>query len=110
MYALLLLQWVPRRNREESSSWRCGAVKLRSIQTKSFFWAVTILRQKNIMYLFFLTDSSRILPGALMGVILGSAGCGNGKEAKAAAPQAVPVKVETAKAQKVDDTADYVDT
>jgi RND family efflux transporter MFP subunit len=45
-----------------------------------------------------------------MAVILGVAGCGNSKEAKAAAPQAMPVKVETAKAQKVDDTTDYVAT
>jgi RND family efflux transporter MFP subunit len=45
-----------------------------------------------------------------MAVILGIAGCGNSKEAKAAAPQAMPVKVETAKAQKVDDTTDYIAT
>jgi RND family efflux transporter MFP subunit len=51
-----------------------------------------------------------ILPGALLVLILAVAGCGNSKNAKAAAPQAMPVKVETAKAQKVDDTTDYVAT
>src|SRR6202051_2086929 len=51
-----------------------------------------------------------ILPGALLALILAVAGCGNSKNAKAAAPQAMPVKVETAKAQKVDDTTDYVAT
>jgi RND family efflux transporter MFP subunit len=47
-----------------------------------------------------------ILPGAL----LFATACGNDKAAKAAAPQAMPVKVQTAKAQKVDDTTDYVAT
>lgn len=36
--------------------------------------------------------------------------CGNNKAAKAAAPHAMPVKVETAKDQKVDDTTEYVAT
>jgi RND family efflux transporter MFP subunit len=36
--------------------------------------------------------------------------CGKSKEAQADAPQAMPVKVQTAKAQKVDDTTDYVAT
>lgn len=36
--------------------------------------------------------------------------CGNSKAAKAAAPQAMPVKVQTAKAQKVDNSTDYVAT
>jgi RND family efflux transporter MFP subunit len=39
-----------------------------------------------------------------------TAACGDNKAAKAAAPQAMPVKVQTAKAQKVDDTTDYVAT
>jgi RND family efflux transporter MFP subunit len=39
-----------------------------------------------------------------------STACGSNKEAKAAPPQAMPVKVQTAKAQKVDDTTDYVAT
>jgi RND family efflux transporter MFP subunit len=36
--------------------------------------------------------------------------CGNSKEAKAAGPQAMPVKVQTAKEQTVNDTTDYVAT
>jgi RND family efflux transporter MFP subunit len=51
-----------------------------------------------------------ILPGALLGALLFTSACGNSKEAKAAAPQAMPVRVQTAKAQKVDDTTDYVAT
>ncbi|HEX7423655.1 MAG TPA: efflux RND transporter periplasmic adaptor subunit [Terriglobales bacterium] len=51
---------------------------------------------------------SGILSGAFLGVLLFTTACGNSKDAKAAAPQAMPVKVQTAKAQKVDDTTDYV--
>ena len=47
-----------------------------------------------------------ILPGAL----LFSVGCGNNKAANAAAPQAMPVKVQTAKDERVNDTTDYVAT
>ncbi len=47
-----------------------------------------------------------ILPGALL---LGT-GCGNNKAANAAAPQAMPVKVQTAKDEKINDTTDYVAT
>ena len=47
---------------------------------------------------------------ALAGAVLFTTGCGNSKEAKAAGPQAMPVKVQTAKDQKVDDTTDYVAT
>src|SRR5260221_5198743 len=54
--------------------------------------------------------SSLILPGALLAVLVFATSCGDGKGAKAAAPQAMPVKVQTAKAQKVDDTTDYVAT
>ena len=54
--------------------------------------------------------SSLILPGTLLAALLFTTACGNSKEAKAAAPQAMPVKVQTAKAQKVDDTTDYVAT
>jgi RND family efflux transporter MFP subunit len=54
--------------------------------------------------------SSLILPGTLLAALLLTTACGNSKEAKAAAPQAMPVKVQTAKAQKVDDTTDYVAT
>jgi RND family efflux transporter MFP subunit len=51
-----------------------------------------------------------ILPGTLLAALLFTTSCGNSKEAKAAAPQAMPVKVQTAKSQKVDDTTDYVAT
>jgi RND family efflux transporter MFP subunit len=54
--------------------------------------------------------SSLILPGTLLAALLLTTACGNSKEAKAAAPQAMPVKVQTAKSQKVDDTTDYVAT
>src|ERR1700676_491533 len=54
--------------------------------------------------------SSLILPGTLLAALLFTTACGNSQEAKAAAPQAMPVKVQTAKAQKVDDTTDYVAT
>jgi len=53
---------------------------------------------------------SRILSGALLAALLFTTACGKSKEANAAAPQAMPVKVQTAKAQKVDDTTDYVAT
>ena len=53
---------------------------------------------------------SGILPGALQATLLFTTACGSNKEAKAAPPQAMPVKVQTAKAQKVDDTTDYVAT
>jgi RND family efflux transporter MFP subunit len=58
---------------------------------------------------FFARASSLFLPGILFAVLLSTA-CGNSKEAKAAPPQAMPVKVQTAKAQKVDDSTDYVAT
>jgi RND family efflux transporter MFP subunit len=56
--------------------------------------------------------SSLILPAGLLAVLLITTACGKGKEAeaKAAAPQAMPVKVQTATTQKVDDTTDYVAT
>jgi RND family efflux transporter MFP subunit len=50
------------------------------------------------------------LAGAVLCALLFASACGNSKEAKAAAPQAMPVKVQTAKAQKVDETTDYVAT
>src|SRR5580700_2992852 len=46
----------------------------------------------------------------LTGVLLFTTACGDSKGAKAAAPQAMPVKVQTAKAEKVDDSTDYVAT
>src|SRR5271163_831339 len=46
---------------------------------------------------------------ALLAAVLFNAACGD-KTAKADAPQAMPVKVQTAKAQRVEDTTDYVAT
>src|SRR5260370_40863393 len=51
-----------------------------------------------------------IMPPVLLAALLFATACGDSKGAKAAAPQAMPVKVQTAKAQKVDDTTDYVAT
>ena len=51
-----------------------------------------------------------IVSGTLLTALLFTTACGNGKAAKAAAPQAMPVKVQTTKAEKVDDTTDYVST
>jgi RND family efflux transporter MFP subunit len=62
-----------------------------------------------IMFRFYLKTPSLILPVTLLVVLLTTA-CGNGKAANAAAPQAMPVKVQTASAQKVDDTTEYVAT
>jgi RND family efflux transporter MFP subunit len=59
---------------------------------------------------FFAKASFLILPGALLPVLVFTTACGDSKQAKAAAPQAMPVKVQTAKSQKVDDTTDYVAT
>src|ERR1700687_494374 len=59
---------------------------------------------------FFAMTSFLIMPTVLLCSLLGTTACGNSKDAKAAAPQAMPVKVQTAKAQKVDDTTDYVAT
>src|SRR6202047_3237093 len=51
-----------------------------------------------------------IVTGPLLAALLFATACGDSKGAKAAAPQAMPVKVQTAKFQKVDDTTDYVAT
>lgn len=59
---------------------------------------------------FFANIPSLVLPGTVLAVLLIGTGCGKGKEAKAAAPQAMPVQVLTAKAQRVDDTTEYVAT
>src|ERR1700682_362939 len=59
---------------------------------------------------FFPRTSSLILPGTLLAALLFTTACGDSKGAKAAPPQAMPVKVQTAKSQKVDDTTDYVAT
>lgn len=58
----------------------------------------------------FARTSYPILSGAFLAVLLFTTACGNGKEAKADAPHAMPVKVQTAKAEKIDDTTDYVAT
>ena len=52
---------------------------------------------------------SIFVPGVFLAVLL-TTGCNNGKAADAATPQAMPVKVQTASAQKVDDTTEYVAT
>ena len=58
----------------------------------------------------FVRVSLIVASGALLAALLFATACANSKEAKAAAPQAMPVKVLTAKTQKVDDTTDYVAT
>ncbi|MFY9643833.1 MAG: efflux RND transporter periplasmic adaptor subunit [Terriglobales bacterium] len=53
-----------------------------------------------------------ILAGAWLAALVFTTACGKGDEAKAAPPQghAMPVKVQTAKEQKIYDTTDYVAT
>jgi RND family efflux transporter MFP subunit len=51
-----------------------------------------------------------ILPGVLLAAVLFQSACGNDKGAKAAPPQAMPVTVQTASSQTVNDTTDYVAT
>ena len=58
----------------------------------------------------FLSKSPPVLPFVLLAGLSLTAACGNDKSAKAAAPQAMPVKVKTATLQKVDDTTEYVAT
>jgi RND family efflux transporter MFP subunit len=65
---------------------------------------------EHIMSRFLAITSFFIAPPVLLGALLCTAACGNGKAAKADAPKAMPVKVQTAKAQKVDDATDYVAT
>src|ERR1700692_2931344 len=103
MYALVLLRCGLERN----ASLPCW---LRRSQSISPFLKVEGFIPENDMSQFFVKTASTILPGALLVALLASVGCGSGKDAKAAAPQAMPVKVQTAKAQKVDDTTDYVAT
>ncbi len=59
---------------------------------------------------FLAITSFMILPGILLAALLFTTACGNSKAAKAAAPQAMPVKVQTAKAERVEDATDYVAT
>jgi RND family efflux transporter MFP subunit len=58
----------------------------------------------------FLTRTPSLMLSGILAVLLFTAACGNSKAARAAAPQAMPVKVQTAKAEKIDDTTDYVST
>ena len=53
---------------------------------------------------------SGILPGAVLTALFLTTACSNSKAAKADDPQAMTVKVQTAKAQRIDDTTDYVAT
>src|SRR5258708_27527166 len=75
-----------------------------------FFRRLRNFGKSDYMSQCFARTSSLILPGALLAVLVFATSCGDGKGAKAAAPQAMPVKVQTAKAQKVHDTTDYVAT
>jgi RND family efflux transporter MFP subunit len=61
------------------------------------------------MFQLFSRTPSLVLPITLLAVLF-SSGCGDSKAAKAAAPQAMPVKVQTATTQEIDDTTDYVAT
>ncbi len=62
------------------------------------------------MFRFCRKTTSLLLPVTILAVLLTSA-CNNGKAVNAAAgPQAMPVQVQTASAQKVDDTTEYVAT
>jgi RND family efflux transporter MFP subunit len=51
-----------------------------------------------------------VLACVLLAGLVFTTACGNDKEAKAAGPQAMPVKVQTAKDEKVNDTTEYVAT
>src|SRR5258708_20064423 len=75
-----------------------------------FFRRLRNFGKSDYMSQCFARTSSLILPGALLAVLVFATSCGDGKGAKAAAPQAMPVKAQTAKAQKFDDTTDYVAT
>ncbi len=56
-----------------------------------------------------LNTMSSVLSAALLAALFFTTACGNSKPV-AAAPHAMPVKVQTAKDQKIDDTTDYVAT
>jgi RND family efflux transporter MFP subunit len=62
------------------------------------------------MHRFFTVTSSVILPAALLSAIIFSTACGESKPANAGGPHAMPVKVQTATDQKINDTTDYVAT
>jgi RND family efflux transporter MFP subunit len=73
-------------------------------------YALWVVPYSQFMSRFLAKLPSPILVGALLCLPLFTSACGNSKEANAAAPQAMPVKVQTARDQKVDDTTDYVAT
>jgi RND family efflux transporter MFP subunit len=77
-----------------------------------YYWSerTEVCTTSKDMSRWFARRSSLILPGALLAALFFTTACGKSKEAKADAPQAMPVKVQTAKAQKIDDTTDYVAT
>jgi len=62
------------------------------------------------MHRFLTNRPSLFLPVVLLTAILCGTSCGGDKEAKAAAPPAMPVKVQTAKDQQINDTTEYVAT
>jgi RND family efflux transporter MFP subunit len=62
------------------------------------------------MHRFLTNRPSLFLPIVLLTAILCGTSCGGDKEAKAAAPPAMPVKVQTAKDQQINDTTEYVAT
>src|SRR5271155_286396 len=79
---------------------------------------VPLFRRMRVRYEGSIRDMSRlsartlypILSCLFLAAMLFTTACGDSKAAKAAAPQAMPVKVQTAKDEKVDDTTDYVAT
>src|SRR5271155_641777 len=78
--------------------------------TMSRFFARTLSMTLPRMILPRMILPGMIVPSVVLAALLFTTACGDSKAAKAAAPQAMPVKVQTAKAQKVDDTTDYVAT
>jgi RND family efflux transporter MFP subunit len=94
MYALVLLRCVAREGSQ-------GALEVQVLNRRKSMPQLSLK----------LTMKSElpILASALV-LLLATIGCGNSKEAKAAPPQAMPVKVLTTKSQKVDDSTDYVAT
>src|SRR5208283_6200812 len=93
----------------------CVRGERRQHRPGNFFGVGDALRQlrrfkHKIMSRFSAITSFSIMLSVLLCALLGTTACGNSKAAKADAPQAMPVKVQTAKAQNVEDTTDYVAT
>jgi RND family efflux transporter MFP subunit len=63
-----------------------------------------------LMYPNFARKCNCVPAALLLAALLLTTACSKSNEAKAAAPQAMPVKVHTATAEKVNDTTDYVAT